>query len=117
LYSPFFIKYLFHIKALEVGHIHSVSIRLDQTNKEHTITLDSLYIIHNAIVYEFDLKYIILNKEQPKKEFIPLSHSTLPIGKTCYYIATHTADGILSGTNAHFKVVVAGTKGMFGEKI
>jgi hypothetical protein len=73
-----------------------------------------LYLIHNAIVYQFDLRYIILNKEQPKKEFLPQSHE---IDKTCYYIATHTADKMLSGTNACFKVVVAGTKGMFGKTI
>ncbi len=108
------LKDLFHIKALEVGHIHSVSIRLDQTNKDHSLTLDLLYLIHNSIVYHFDLKYIILNKEQPKKEFIPQSHET---DKTCYYIATHTADRMLSGTNASFKVIVTGTKGLFGKKI
>ncbi len=79
--------------------------------------MDSLYIIHNTIIYEFDLKYIILNKEQAKKEFIPLFHSKLSNEKICYYIATHTADRMLSGTNAKFKVVVAGTKGVFGKKI
>ncbi len=110
------IKDLFHIKAIEVGHIHSVSMRLDQTNKEYSIKLDSLHIIHNAIIYQFDLKYIILNKEQPKKQFIPLSHSKLTDGKTCYYIATHTIDGKLSKTNAVIKVAVEGTKGKFGKK-
>ncbi|CAF3422411.1 unnamed protein product [Rotaria sp. Silwood1] len=105
---------LFHIKALEVGYIHSVSIRLDQANKEHSLTLDCLYIIHNAIVYEFDVKYNILNKEQPKRKFISLTHPPLPIGKVCYYIASHTADNMLSRTNASLKVLVTGTKGMFG---
>ncbi|CAF2992783.1 unnamed protein product [Rotaria sp. Silwood2] len=113
---PFGIKHtdLFHIKALEVGNIHSVSIRLDQTNQEHSLTLDCLYIMHNALVYEFDVKNNILNKEQPKKKMISLTHPPLPIGKVCYYIATHTADKMLSGTNASLKVVVTGTKGMFG---
>ena len=73
--------------------------------------------MHNAIVYQFDLKYIILNKEQPNKEFIPLSHPTLSEGKACYYIATHTADKTLSGTNASFNVIVTGTKGTFGMQI
>ncbi|CAF0798269.1 unnamed protein product [Rotaria sordida] len=105
---------LYHIKASEVGHIHSVSVRLDQTNKDHSLTLDCLYVIHNAIVHEFDVKYNILNKEQPKKKYISLTHPPLPIGKVCYYIATHTTDKILSRTNANFKVVVTGTKGIFG---
>jgi hypothetical protein len=100
---------------LEVGHINSVSIRLDQTNQEHSLTLDSLFIMHNAIVYQFDLRYIILNKGQAKKEFIPLSHPKLVNEKVCYYIATHTADKILSRTNVHFKVVVTGSKGMIGK--
>ncbi|CAF3611650.1 unnamed protein product [Adineta steineri] len=113
---PFISKHtdLFHIKALEIGHIHSVSIRLDETTKEHSLTLDLLYIIHNSIVYEFDLKYIILNKEQSNKEFIPRSHPILSDGKASYYIATHTADKMLSGTNASFQIVVKGTNGIFG---
>jgi hypothetical protein len=44
-----------------------------------------------------------------------LSHSTLPIGETCYYIATDTADGMLSGISAKFNVVVTGTSGRFDE--
>ncbi|CAF0962118.1 unnamed protein product [Adineta steineri] len=113
---PFTSKHtdLFHIKALEIGHIHSVSIRLDETTKEHSLTLDLLYIIHNSIVYEFDLKYIILNKEQSNKEFIPRSHPILSDGKASYYIATHTADKMLSGTNASFQIVVKGANGIFG---
>ncbi len=73
--------------------------------------------MHNAIVYQFDLKYIILNKEQSKKEFIPLSHPRLSNGQACYYIATHIADKILSGTNASFNIVLTGTKGILGRKI
>ncbi len=57
-----------------------------------------------------------MNKEQPKKQFIPLSHSKSENDKTCYYIATHIVDGKLSKTNALFNVVVAGTKGKFGKK-
>ncbi|UJR33276.1 hypothetical protein I4U23_020731 [Adineta vaga] len=105
---------LFHLKALEVGHIHSVTLRLDQTDKEHTLTLDTLFVIHNAKVYEFNLKYIILNKEQSRKEFIPITHSTLSDNKVCYYIATHTADKMLSGTDASFQVVISGSNGTLG---
>ncbi|CAF3414290.1 unnamed protein product [Rotaria socialis] len=105
---------LFHIKALEVGHIQSVSIRLDQTNKEHSLTLDSLYIIHNATMYTCDSKQTTLNKEKPNKKLTCLSKPPAPVGKVYYYIATHTADKMISGTNASFKVVVTGTKGILG---
>ncbi|CAF1622097.1 unnamed protein product [Rotaria magnacalcarata] len=105
---------LFHIKALEVGHIQSVSIRLDQTNKEYSLTLDRLYIIHNATMYTCDSKQTILNKEEPNKKLTCLSKPSASIGKVDYYIATHTADKMLSGTNASFKVVVTGTKGILG---
>lgn len=109
------IKDLFHVKAPEVGHIDSVSIHVDQTNKEHSLALDRLYIIHNAIVYQFDLKNHILNKEQPKRKFLSLSQPKLPVGKIAYYIATQAADRIRTST--HLKVAVVGTKGMLGEKI
>ena len=56
---------------------------------------------------------MILNKEQSEKEFIPQSHE---VEKTCYYIATHTADHMWSGTNASLKVSVTGSKGMLGKK-
>jgi hypothetical protein len=105
------------VKALEVGHIQSVSIRLDQTHKEHSLTLDSIYIIHNSLMYQFNLKYIILNKEQAQKKFIPLSHPAVSSGQACYYLATHTADKMLSGTTAIFEVVITGTNGMLGKKI
>ena len=65
-------------------------------------------------MYRFDLQYIILNNEQPKKEFFPLSHSKLDGKKICYYIATHTTDKTLVGATANLRVVVTGTKGMIG---
>jgi hypothetical protein len=68
-------------------------------------------------MYQFDLKYLILNKQQPKKEFIPLPHSKLEHEKICYYIASHTTDKMLSRVNGNLKVIVTGTKGMFGKKI
>lgn len=110
----FSLQDLFHVKTLEVGDIHTVTLRLDQTTKEHAMTLYSMFIIHNTIMYQFDLKYIILNKEQPIKEFTPLSHSKLDDTKTCYYIAMHTTDKSLMGNNGNIKVVVTGTKGMIG---
>lgn len=73
-----------------------------------------MFIIHNTIMYQFDLKYIILNKEQPKKEFTPLSHLKFHETKTCYYIATHTSDKSLAGNYGNIKVVVTGTKGTIG---
>ena len=90
-------------------------MRLDQTNKEHSLTLDSLYIIHNGVVYPFLLKYIVLNNEQPKKEFNPSSHSILANGQACYYIATHTADKTLSSSSVSVKIIVTGTKGKIGK--
>ena len=105
------------MKALEVGHIRSISLRLDQTDKEHSLTLDSIYIVHNSFVYEFNVRHIILNKQQAKKEFFPVTHETPSEDKVCYYVATHTADRILSGTNASFQVAVVGSDGMFGMPI
>ena len=105
---------LFHLKASEVGQIRSVSIRLDQTDQEHSLTLDTLYVIHNAVLYQFDSKHIILNKQQAEKELTPRPQRVASDGKACYYVATHIADQMLSGTNACFQLVVTGTDGMFG---
>jgi hypothetical protein len=66
-------------------------------------------------MYQFDLKYLILNKEQPKKKFIPQTHSKLEHETTCYYIATHTTDKMLSRINANLKILVIGSKGMLGK--
>lgn len=68
-------------------------------------------------MYEFDLQNTILNKEQPKQKFISRSHPPLPIDKVCYYIATHTAEKTLAGTNASFKVLIEGTKRIIGKSI
>jgi hypothetical protein len=68
-------------------------------------------------MYQFDLKYLILNKEQPKKEFIPRSHSKLEHEKSCYYIATHTTDKTLSRINTNLKILITGSKGMLGKII
>lgn len=109
-----YFKDLFHLKALEVGHIQSISLRLNQTDKEHSLTLDSIYVVHNSSVYEFNVHHIILNKQQAEKEFFPVIHETPSDDKVFYYIATHMVDKILSGTNASFQVVVVGSDGMFG---
>ena len=101
------VKDLFHIKASEVGRIRSVSLRVDQTNREHSLTLDSMFIIHNAIIYQFNLKYIILNKEQPKKDFKPNAHSK---------VATHTSDKMLFEAKVNFTVNITGTKGNIGKR-
>jgi len=110
------VKDLFHIKASEVGRIRSVSLRVDQTDREHSLTLDSMFIIHNAIIYQFNLKYIILNKEQPKKEFKPNAHSKVALDKVCYYIATHTSDKMLFEAKVNFTVNITGTKGNIGKR-
>lgn len=76
-----------------------------------------MFIIHNAIVYEFNLKYIILNKQQAKKEFKPnASHSKVALDKICYYIATHTSDKNLFESKATLNVTISGTKGNIGKK-
>lgn len=102
------------MKSLEVGHINSVSLRLDQTTKDHSLILESLFVIHNAIFYRFDLHDVVLNKEHPKKKFFPMMPSKIPSGKSCYYVATHTSDKFLFGTHSNFKVIVNGTRGLFG---
>ena len=98
-----------------MGQIVGVTLRLDQTTKEHSLTLDSLFIIHNAVTYRFHLHDVVLDKQQPKKKFLPLTPSKVSFGKSCYYIATHTSDKMWSITHATFKVTVNGTRGTFGQ--
>ena len=98
-----------------MGHIESVTLRLDQKMKEHSLTLESLFIFHNAVMYHFDLHDVMLNKSQPKEKFYPMAQPEVPSGKSGYYIATHTSDKLLSGTSSTFRVTVNGTRGTFGQ--
>lgn len=110
------IQDLYHVKAAEVGHLQSATLRLDQGNKEYSLTLDSLYVIHNAYLYHFDLHGVVLNKGQSKSKCQATVNHHPPNGKASYYIATHTADKMLAGATASFKIQVTGTKGMFGRR-